>query len=164
MNSDGWIRSRGQSIVLRVAAWFEMGIFAIAAAAVLTGPESPEPVSPQDRLLGRIALIVFGVLAAAMGYVGLRFASAGARPEHAGLRVRNVFTQRVIPWADIEGFSLGRYSLSPYMGRVHLRGGAIWPIWGIAAPNIWPDNPRTAKLIAQLNDELPKHSLPTRPD
>jgi hypothetical protein len=88
------------------------------------------------------------------GFCIVRIARTACRIDTEGLLVLNPFSRRLIAWQQIARFSLGRCGLLPFAGRVHFLTGKVVPIWGIQAPNIAPDNPRTLALIARLNEEL----------
>jgi len=145
-----WIRSKGQSIGIRVTGWAYSAFILLFALGVA----SSKVWSPG----GRVAM--FGLVLVNMPVIWLTFraSNAGCRIEEGGLRIRSVLSNRLVPWAEIRSISLGRIGIYPYIGRVHLRDGGIVPIWGIQAPNIAPNNARTAALIDRLNREVDTRS------
>lgn len=62
----------------------------------------------------------------------------------------------VVPWADIDHFSLGGSFLNSNTGIAHLRSGEQIGILGIASPNraTRPKNRSAERLIEELNAEL----------
>jgi hypothetical protein len=146
-----WIRSKGQA----TAIWISLilPVFTLLLGLGLLIGDFPRRPEWAVRLLG-----LAGVWSAcAFGFVSVRKAKAGVRACADGLHVRNPFRSRMIPWARIVTIDLGRDGMYPYVGRVHLDDGSVVRIFGIQAPNIAPNNRRTAALIEALNDEVAKH-------
>jgi hypothetical protein len=152
-----WIRSRGQSILALVI----MAIFALAMPFLLAwGFMKPEPWPGADFVAVGLSLFSLALI-----FFGVKAALGGIQVLEDGVRIRNPFSTRFVPWADIERFSLGRAGLWPYAGRLHKVDGQILTIWGIQAPNIAPDNRWTGALIERLNQALSDHTsrLPPPP-
>jgi hypothetical protein len=105
-------------------------------------------------LAGRI------IFTAAFGAFGLlllfRFAPAGAYPRTHDLRIRNIFSVRIIPWEDISGFTLRRWTWwnRQPMGHAELRDGRAVHITGIQANNIGAGAAR--RVVDELNELLPE--------
>jgi PH (Pleckstrin Homology) domain-containing protein len=143
---DEWIRSRGQSIILRI-----LGLIVVVFGILLAlGSAS----LPNATGWARLGVAVVWASFAGSGLFVLHASRSGCRPESGGLRVRGPFKSFLIEWNEIETVSLGRCGLWPYVARLHLRDGGIVPVWGIQAPNIAPRNRWTAGLIAHLQAEV----------
>src|SRR5437867_461638 len=80
--------------------------------------------------LGSLGMTSVGVV------VYRRLRAAGCRIEPNGLRVRNVFSEAVVPWDRIEGFSLGQGFWASTV--LHRTGGPTLSVTGIRAH---PGNP-----------------------
>jgi hypothetical protein len=158
-----WIRSRGQSILTLVI----MAIFALAMPFLLVGPFLKPWPTPRPWAAAWLPLfaVVWGLLSLAMIFFGVKAALGGIQALEDGVRIRNPFSTKFVPWADIERFSLGRAGYFPYVGRLHHVDGRIMAIWAIQAPNIAPDNRWTGGLIERLNQALSDHTshLPPPP-
>lgn len=82
-------------------------VVAIAAVVIfgLVSWRMPGPDVGGDWRLGdRLMLLGLGV---AIALLLLHYARIAAWPEPEGLRVRNLFLTRVVPWAQIEGIRYG---------------------------------------------------------
>jgi hypothetical protein len=98
------------------------------------------------------AKIVFSsIVAIFVTFMLVRNLPAGAYPEDEGLRVRNVFSSRFVPWDQIQGFSLKmwRWWNRQPMGHVEMSDGTALNISAIQANNI---GGRAAQLaVDELN-------------
>jgi hypothetical protein len=161
MNESPWVRSKGQSSTAAALGGVTVAFAALLTVGVLV---SWEPV-PDGVSATSVGLLFFflDVLALAFGVLCWRAARSGCLVGLDGVRIRNPFSEVSIPWSRIERFSLGRAGFWPYVGRVHLIDGSLHVIWGIQAPNIAPDNPRTASLIDGLNEELERRRPSSSP-
>jgi len=89
---EEWIRSSGQNLAIRIALGFGVAfatLFFILAIA-----------APGLDTLARVGLLLIDALFLPLTWIGFRASRAGCRPEAAGLRVRNIFSECVIPWDE----------------------------------------------------------------
>lgn len=85
-----------------------------------------------------------------------RMALAGVQVREEGLLVRNPFARRLLPWAEIQGFSLGRYAVFTGLGLATLRDGSRIPLFGIRAVEsaLNPGDRQAQRLVESLNTTL----------
>jgi hypothetical protein len=85
-----------------------------------------------------------------------RLFRAGVRVSPEAATIVNIRKTIVVPWTDIDHFSLGASSIAPKVGIAHLRSGGQIVVWGIQGPNpaARPKNRSAERLIDELNAEL----------
>ena len=141
-----WLRSNGQRLTIRIVAWTLAVFISFVALATVTASDLTS--------LARAGLLAMILLTVPLVWLMFRASNAGCRIEEGGLRIRGVLSNRLVAWTDISSVSLGRSGVYPYVGRLHLHDGSVVAIYGIQAPNVAPNNSRTAALIERLNSEV----------
>ncbi len=96
-------------------------------------------------------MIVIGLTFA---YLMLRFSRMGCEDLGETLRVKNWFTEEQIPWAEVRGFSAGRFGYWPNVLKVDRLDGSVVPIVGIQER---AGSSRMAIWIAELSELLNAH-------
>jgi hypothetical protein len=110
--------------------------------------------------LGAADFIPFGLLRLAgagsiAAFLGLRMARLSVLVEENGIKVRNPFVTKKVPWRAIRGFTLRRTRFGDF-GIAELHSGEAVRLWGIQ-----PRNPvagardrRAERAIVSLNQQL----------
>lgn len=110
--------------------------------------------------LGAAEFIPFGLVrlagAGSIGaFLGLRMARLGVFVEENGIRVRNPFVTKKVPWRSIRGFTLDRTRFGDF-GIAELHTGEAVRLWGIQprSPVAGARDRRAERAIVSLNQEL----------
>jgi hypothetical protein len=82
-----------------------------------------------------------------------RFACSHISTSENGVHVVNVLSGSKIRWEEIETFSIGRWTLLPYVCLIHLRNGEAKHAVGIQERTNFADG-SGEKLVGELNAEL----------
>jgi Bacterial PH domain len=135
-----WLRSREQSIVLAVGG---------AVFALLSIGEGLTEADMTDRLVWCAAAAFFVA-------ISVRLAMMGARPEHDGIRVRNLVWTRLIPWGEVRQFRVGDRGVLRRVAIADLVDGRTKTIAGIAGPpfSTRPRSRTAEDLVDHLNGLL----------
>jgi hypothetical protein len=88
-------------------------------------------------------------------FLGLRMARVGVFVEEEGIRVRNPFVTKTVPWRAIRGFTLDRTLFGDF-GIAELHSGKAIRLWGIQPRNrvAGARDHRAARAIVELNQQL----------
>jgi hypothetical protein len=88
-------------------------------------------------------------------FLGLRMARLGVYVEENGIRVRNPFRTRRVPWNRVRGFVLRRSLLGEF-GVAELHDGSRLRLWGIQPRSrvAAPRDRRAELAVVSLNREL----------
>ncbi len=97
--------------------------------------------------------VAMGVLGVVLAGLALLFTRPRLRVGAAGISVRNVFSDKLIPWADVVGVS---FPVGSRWARVDLPDDEYIPIMAIQAV----DKERAVHAMDAVRDELARH----RPD
>lgn len=137
-----WYRSRQQAVIIRLCAAIYVSGWAVATVIVVERIPSP--------LAGLLVVILPGW---AYAWAIVRAGWMGIQVNDDGVRIRNLFRTRDIPWTEIERFSVGKTQILPAAGLAHLNDGSSVPISGIQPRNIlfFPNDTSALDLVAQLN-------------
>lgn len=92
--------------------------------------------------------------------VCLRLAFARIESSERGIHVANVFTSFNLTWEQIDRFSIGRWTLLPYVCLIRLRDGTVQHATGIEENTNFA-NGSAEEIVDELNDELARR-LPER--
>jgi hypothetical protein len=117
------------------------GLLANAHHTVRTGPSAV------------VAVVASFILLALGAALSRRVARIGCRFEPQGLRVRNVFSERVVEWSRIEAF-VALEGWTPMM-RARLLDGSTIPISGVRG---MPFDEHMKAIGHRLNAELTRHT------
>jgi hypothetical protein len=123
VDMNSWIRDREQSVGIIVVS--VVGFSLIVGSALAFWWRAGDVFS---------MVFSFGMASALTWFLVARCALAGARPEGAGLRVRNPLRTLVIPWSDIVGIRIGAQGLLPRVALIDLVDGPSVPAWGLQGP------------------------------
>jgi hypothetical protein len=135
------VRSRSQAVGLALTGLFASIGFSIEAARA----------SDQPATWIRVAFAATGLLLGL--FMLMRMARSGAYVFTSGVRIKNPFGSRFVPWEAIRRFTLHAWGPFPKMGHAVLGDGTEVHIWGIQAPNplFRPRNRSSDELIERLN-------------
>lgn len=138
------IRSKEQAWVVLIFAIFILGLFVAPSVVGLVGTAKAWALGP------------LGLLISPSIWATWRLFRAGVRVSPEAATIVNMRKTIVVPWTDIDHFSLGASSMAPKVGIAHLRCGGRIVIWGIQGPNpaTRPKNRSAEHLIEELNAEL----------
>jgi PH (Pleckstrin Homology) domain-containing protein len=110
--------------------------------------------------VGAADFVPFGLLRLAgagsiAAFLGLRMARLEVFVEEDGIRARNPFTTKVVPWSDIRGFTLHRTLLGDF-GIAELHTGETVRLWGIQPRSrVAGARDRRAEMaVVSLNQQL----------
>lgn len=124
----------------------------MAVLSLLAATDGLHRVSEGNLLLYAVLLVFLAVIFIPMSLAAV-FASAD------GVRVRNLYSGRKIPWREIKGFRIGRYRLLGAVCIIDLTDGSTQHAWGIQVPNrlVGKRDSREMRMIDELNAELAAH-------
>lgn len=132
-----------------------LGLFGAGAALMILNVGM---IGPDLPFVLRAVLVGAGV---GLGWflVG-RVALAGIQVREDGVFVRNPFARRLLPWREIQGFSLGRYAVFTGLGVATLRDGSRVPLFGIRAVEsaFNPGDRQAQRMVESLNAALVAHA------
>jgi hypothetical protein len=103
-------------------------VVGIASVAVLAGFPAFGILGPRAGISQRAVPIAFGLV---WGLVGIRSARAAVICSPIGIRVLNPFRSYVVPWQEIESFSVGRFGFTPLMAYARLDDGSRLHLFAI---------------------------------
>lgn len=107
-----------------------------------------------------VVLVAALLGAAACAYSFLRLAFSKVDAFEKGIHVTNIFSSFDLAWDQIDQFSIGRWSLLPYVCLIHLSDGEMLHATGIEESTNFA-NGSAQTIVDELNRELVER-LPDR--
>ncbi len=107
-----------------------------------------------------LAVFVIIVAVASLTFI-TRAGLAAVVTTQRGVRVKNIRRTVVVPWEDVEGFSIGAQGILTKVGLLQRRGHEPIAMWAIQGPNpaTRPNNRSAERMIERLNEELRQRRL-----